>query len=453
MKLTLPTALCALLVAGAILVAGHAQAAGLQAASAQAAGAAAASQADAITAAVADSTRPEGDRSRDAARKPVESLEFSSVKAGDAVADFNANAGYFTRLFSDVVGNRGHVYAIEPVEIQQYTAKATAELQGYAANHRNVTVSVETALQSLHLPRKLDLFWISQNYHDLHNKYFGPADIAAFNKAVFDALKPGGAYVVLDHTAALGAPADVTETLHRIDPATVRREVEAAGFVLDGESKILANPADPLTIKVFDKSIQGHTDQFLLRFRKPTASKSPAPATVTRTLPRATRTLATAMRDGQHDFDFNIGTFKTHIKRTLEPFASHSESVELDGTVTVRRVWGGKAELEEIEADGPKGHWEGLSLFLYNPSAHQWSQSFVNSKVGVLSPSSTNIGELEDGRIVLIGQDSANDQAILVRAVWSDIKPDSHQYEESYSNDGGTTWVRSFVANLTRLSP
>ena len=159
----------------------------------------------------------------------------------------------------------------------------------------------------------------------------------------------------------------------------------------------------------------------------------------------------TAMRDGQHDFDFNIGVWHTHIKRILDPFASSSDSVELNGTVTVRKVWDGRAQLEEIEADGPKGHWEGLTLFLYNPSGHQWSQSFVNSKVGTLSPSST-FGEFKDGRVVLVGQDNTvNDRTILVRAVWSNIKPDSHQYEESYSNDGGTTWVRSFVANLTRL--
>ena len=255
MKLTLSAGLCALLFAGASLVGGYAKAAG--------------SLADLITSAVADPARPEGDRKRDVARKPVESLRFSGVKPGDAVADFNASAGYFTLLFSDVVGSRGHVYAIEPVEIQQYIAKSTAELRDYAANRRNITVSVGTALESLHLPRKLDLFWISQNYHDLHNKYFGPVDIAAFNRAVFDALKPGGSYVVLDHTAAPGAPADVTETLHRIDPAIVRREVEAAGFVFDSESQILANPADPRTIKVFDKSIQGQTDQFILKFRKP----------------------------------------------------------------------------------------------------------------------------------------------------------------------------------------
>jgi predicted methyltransferase len=255
MKLTLSAGLCALLFAAANLAGGYALAAG--------------SVADVITAAVADPARPQADRDRDVARKPVESLQFSGVKPGDAVADFNASGGYFTRLFSDVVGSRGHVYAIEPVEIQQYIAKSTAELRGYTANHRNITVLVEPALESLHLPRKLDLFWISQNYHDLHDKFFGPVDIAAFNKAVFAALKPGGSYVVLDHTAAAGAPADVTETLHRIEPSTVRREVEAAGFVFDGESVVLANPADPRTIKVFDKSIQGHTDQFILKFRKP----------------------------------------------------------------------------------------------------------------------------------------------------------------------------------------
>ena len=255
MKLTLSSSLCALLMACACPIGAYAQAAG--------------APPDFIASAVADPARPEGDRTRDVARKPVESLQFAGVKPGDAVADFNAGSGYFTRLFSDVVGNRGHVYAIEPVEIQQYIAKSTAELRNYATGHPNITVSVQTALDSLQLPRKLDLFWISQNYHDLHNKYFGPLDLAAFNRAVFNALKPGGSYVILDHKAARGAPADVTETLHRIDPATVRHEVESAGFVFENESEILANPADPRTIGVFDKSIQGRTDQFILKFRRP----------------------------------------------------------------------------------------------------------------------------------------------------------------------------------------
>ena len=161
-----------------------------------------------------------------------------------------------------------------------------------------------------------------------------------------------------------------------------------------------------------------------------------------------TSTPTPAVHDGQHDFDFNLGVWHTHISRIVDPFTSGSPSVELNGTVTVRKVWDGKAELEEIEADGPKGHWEGLTLFLYNPTAHQWSQSFANSKAGILS---SNVGEFKDGRVVLVGQDnSVTDKTILVRAVWSDIKPESHQYEEFYSNDGGTTWVRSFTANLTR---
>ena len=161
-----------------------------------------------------------------------------------------------------------------------------------------------------------------------------------------------------------------------------------------------------------------------------------------------TPTPTVAVHDGQHDFDFNIGVWHTHIKRILDPFARTSESVELNGTVTVRKVWDGRAELEEIEADGPKGHWEASTLFLYNPEAHQWSQSFANSRSGALS--SANVGSFRDGRIVLIGQDTWKAQAILVRAVWSDIKAESYRYEESYSNDGGTTWKPAFVATLTR---
>jgi predicted methyltransferase len=118
-------------------------------------------------------------------------------------------------------------------------------------------------------PRKLDVFWIAQNYHDLHDKFLGPVDVPAFNRQVFEALKPGGLYVVLDHTAAKGAPAEVTETLHRIEPETVKREIEAAGFQLVGESRILANPADSREKEVFDPAIRGRTDQFILKFRKP----------------------------------------------------------------------------------------------------------------------------------------------------------------------------------------
>jgi len=224
-----------------------------------------------LAAAVADSARPDSDTTRDADRKPQQSLAFSGVKPGDAVADYVADSGYFTRLFASVVGSTGHVYAVEPTAFFKYQSfpKDVAELEGYAVTHPNVTVTFAAALEGLEFPEKLDLFWISQNYHDLHDRFMGPVDTAAFNKAVYSALKPGGFYVVLDHSAAPGAAADVTETLHRIESSTVRREVEAAGFKFDSESSILANPADPRTAKVFDQTIRGHTDQFILKFRKP----------------------------------------------------------------------------------------------------------------------------------------------------------------------------------------
>jgi hypothetical protein len=156
-----------------------------------------------------------------------------------------------------------------------------------------------------------------------------------------------------------------------------------------------------------------------------------------------------AVRDGQHDFDFNFGTWKTHIRRVLDPFSgSSSKSMELNGTVTVRKVWDGRAQLEEIETDGPNGHWEGMTLFLYNPATHQWSQSFVNGQRGVLAQ--PLIGSFKNGRGELFASDTFNDRSILVRGVWSDITPDSHHYEESYSNDGGKTWVPVFIATLTR---
>jgi predicted methyltransferase len=224
-------------------------------------------------AAVADSTRPAADSARDADRKPAETLAFAHLRAGDKVADFAAGGGYFTRLFADVVGPAGRVYAVEPGELQDRppVANATAALKAFAADHPNVTVNTAPTFEALKFPEPLDLFWISQNYHDLKDRFFGPVDTAAFNQAVYAALKPGGVYIVLDHAAAPGAPADVTETLHRIDPAVVRREVEAAGFTFESQSDILANPADTHALRVFDPSIRGKTDQFIYKFRKPKA--------------------------------------------------------------------------------------------------------------------------------------------------------------------------------------
>jgi predicted methyltransferase len=230
-----------------------------------------ASNSAAATMAVADPSRPDSDSKRDAERKPAQTLAFVGIKSGDKIADYVAASGYFTRLFASVVGSNGHVYAVEPTAFFQFEhfVKAVAELQGYAVAHPNVTVTSAAPLEGLKFPEKLDLFWISRNYHDLHDKFMGPVDTVAFNRAVYEALKPGGFYVVLDHSAAIGAAANVTETLHRIESSTVRREVEAAGFKFDSESSILANPADPRTAQVFDQTISGKTDQFILKFRKP----------------------------------------------------------------------------------------------------------------------------------------------------------------------------------------
>jgi predicted methyltransferase len=224
-----------------------------------------------VAAAVNDATRPASDRDRDANRKPAETLAFAGIKPGDVVADYAAGAGYFTRLFAHVVGPQGHVYAVVPSSLFVYPniVKGIGEIETWTVDHPNVTVTFASALDGVRFPDKLDLFFIAQNYHDLHDKFMGPVDMAAFNAAVFAALKPGGIYVVLDHVAARGAPADVTDTLHRIEPATVRREVEAAGFKFVAESAVLANPQDPHSAGVFDKSIRGRTDQFIYKFRKP----------------------------------------------------------------------------------------------------------------------------------------------------------------------------------------
>jgi len=157
------------------------------------------------------------------------------------------------------------------------------------------------------------------------------------------------------------------------------------------------------------------------------------------------------LRDGQHDFDFHFGTWKTHIRRLVHPLSGSTTWVELDGTVTTRKVWDGRANLEELEAGNATTHLKGLTLFLYNPESHQWSQNFANINSGTLSQTPL-IGEFKDGRGELFDQETFNGRTILVRFVWSDITPDSHHVEQAFSDDGGKTWEPNFIANLTRIS-
>ena len=222
-----------------------------------------------INAAVNDSNRPDADKARDAERKPDAMLAFSDLKIGAKVADLVPGGGYFTRLFAKAVGAHGHVYAFLPDELLKKHPTAGEGIKSIAADtsYSNVSV-IEAPINAFKVPEPLDLAWTSQNYHDLHN-WASAADLAAFNKAVFAALKPGGTYIVLDHAAAAAAPADVTATLHRIDPAIVKQEVLAAGFKFVAASEALRHPEDDHTAKVFDASVRGKTDQFVLKFRKP----------------------------------------------------------------------------------------------------------------------------------------------------------------------------------------
>lgn len=222
---------------------------------------------EAIAKALADPGRPAEDVARDADRKPAAMLAFAEVQPGEVVGDFLPGGGYFTRIFAKAVGSDGKVYAI--ISEAQAKAEKPPAVNAIAADPAYGNVEVVAAqFQSLALPQKADMIWTSQNYHDLHLTRLN-LDVAAVNKAVFDALKPGGLYVVLDHAAAPGAPVDVANTLHRIDPAIVRRELEAAGFVFVAEDDALRNPADDHAKGVFDASIRGHTDQFIYKFRKP----------------------------------------------------------------------------------------------------------------------------------------------------------------------------------------
>jgi hypothetical protein len=154
------------------------------------------------------------------------------------------------------------------------------------------------------------------------------------------------------------------------------------------------------------------------------------------------------LRDGQHDFDFNIATWNTHIRRLVHPLSGSTATVDFDGTVATHKIWNGRAQFEEIEASGPAGHFKGLTLFLYNPLSHQWSQTFASIDDGTLNPSA--IGEFKDGRAELFDQETFNDRSIFVRGVWSNFTPDTHTFEQSFSNDGGKTWETNFSGSLTR---
>lgn len=220
-----------------------------------------------ILAAVADPRRPEADRARDALRHPADILAFAQVRPGQMIADVGPGAGYYTRMLSVAVGPRGRAYGIirppQPNATQRAAIYAVAE----SGEYPNMVVSPQD-WQNWSAPVQFDTIFISQIYHDFHLTQFN-YDVAAINASLFRSLKPGGALVIIDHAAPDGSDLSVTNTLHRIDEATLRREVEAAGFVFEADSQVLRNPSDIRELRVFEGEVRGHTDQFVLRFRKP----------------------------------------------------------------------------------------------------------------------------------------------------------------------------------------
>jgi predicted methyltransferase len=248
--------------------------------------AASATIAPSVADAVASPLRPNADVELDADRKPAELLTFADIRPGDKVADLLPGEGYFTRLFRQLVGPQGHVFAIIPESLAAASPKRVEPIKALIAapGYQNVSLVVHP-YEDLGVDTPLDVVWTSQNYHDVYGEVgpfsvpgmSGKDEAAKLDAAAFTALKPGGIYIVIDHAARPGAGADDAKSLHRIDPATVIAQVTAAGFVLEDRSNVLANPEDPHDKVIFAPEIRGHTDKFVLKFRKPAAAAARAP--------------------------------------------------------------------------------------------------------------------------------------------------------------------------------
>ena len=249
-----------------------------------------------IATAVNNESRPQTDRDRDADRKPTEVIAFAGIKPGDKVADLMPGGGYFTRIFCNIVGPQGHVYAVTiPRHVKALSQASSQSSIGVTEDGcstvTHITLKavnraapelhsdsddpgwvyeyyqVRPAAESFAVPEPLDVIWTSENYHDLHNAAFGPPDMQQVNRALFNALRSGGLLIIEDHAAAANTGAGDTQTLHRIEPAFVKKEVEAAGFVFVAASSVLHHSADDHRTKAHE--MHDKTDLFLLKFRKP----------------------------------------------------------------------------------------------------------------------------------------------------------------------------------------
>jgi len=216
---------------------------------------------------LADPARAQ-DRTQDARRRPAQLVALAEINPGQRVVDLIPGSGYWSRIFSRIVGPRGRVYGIWPAPYAREAMGDIQNLRTLGRQYGNIDVLVEPGAR-LTAPQPVDVVWTSQNYHDYNDKFMGKPGSQSFARDAYRILKPGGLFIVIDHMSAPGRGLGDTETFHRIDRATVIREATAAGFRLAGESNVLRNPKDPLNIPVFDRSIRGHTSQFALKFRKP----------------------------------------------------------------------------------------------------------------------------------------------------------------------------------------
>ena len=205
--------------------------------------------------------------------KLSELSQFARTDTGSTVIDVWPGSGDWTRLFSDIVGPEGRVYSFVPAELAHFKSDPVGSLRALAKEpgRENVEVISANLVALPGNPQSADVVWLHLFYHDLHTPLLQTrgATPASFNQAVYERLKPGGFYVIIDHVAAAGTGKTHTESLHRIEPAYVREEVEAAGFVLDADSTVVANKGDPHSMKVFDPSTKGETDRFAYRFVRP----------------------------------------------------------------------------------------------------------------------------------------------------------------------------------------
>jgi predicted methyltransferase len=219
-----------------------------------------------IAQAVADPARAADDRATDDLRLPAQTLAFSGVRPGMTVGEFYPGGGYFTSMLADVVGPRGHVYGLENAGWKEAVEANDKLLAG--RKWKNVSMDAKP-FGTVSFPKPLDLAWVTQNYHDLKIAKYGTVDTIAFDRAVYNALKPGGIFFILDHQGAADLTPDQIAKMHRINRDVVVKEVTSVGFKLAAEGNFLRRPADDHTLSIFDKAIRYHTDQYALKFVKP----------------------------------------------------------------------------------------------------------------------------------------------------------------------------------------